>query len=303
VAVIECVPNVSEGRRAEVIDACAEAIRAAGPALLDVSADADHHRTVFTFAGSPEAVRAGALALFDAALPRIDLRRHRGVHPRLGAVDVVPFVPLEDATMADCVAIAREVAATVAARHALPVFLYEAAAATPERRRLEGIRRGGFERLAARLGDPAWTPDFGPARPHATAGASVVGARPVLIAYNITLATDRLAVAKAVAAAVRESSGGLPHVKAMGVPLAGRGLVQVSMNLTRHRATTLHAVMARVVEEAARRGVEVHDSEIIGLAPADALWPSAAADLRIDPARLDERVLERRLGGRLIGGV
>lgn len=290
-AVIECVPNVSEGRRAGVIEACAAAIRGAGARLLDVHRDPDHNRSVYTFAGEPGSVRAAALALFEAALPVIDMRTHEGVHPRLGAVDVVPFVPLAGATMADCVGLARDVAAEVAARHHLPIYFYEEAAARPDRRRLEVIRRGGFEGLAAKMASPGWTPDAGPAAPHPTAGATVIGARPLLIAFNVNLASDRVEMARAIARAVRESSGGLPHVKAMGVRLTRRGIAQVSINLTRCDLTPLHVVMDHVRAEAARHGVAIAGSEVIGLVPEAAVLGVAAAALSMDAAELARRVL------------
>ena len=270
-AVIECIPNVSEGRRLDVIDACTAAIVATGAHLLDVKPDATHNRTVFTFAGAPAAVEAGAVALFDTALAHIDLRHHHGEHPRLGAVDVTPFVPIEGATMADCVAIARRVGETVAARHQLPVYLYEEAATSPARRNLEDIRRGEFEGLAAKMQKPEWAPDFGPAAPHASAGASVVGARMPLIAYNINLATNRLDVAKKIATAIRQSSGGLRFVKAMGLELADRGIVQVSMNLTNYEKTPIFRVFEMVKREAERYGVSILESEIVGLIPSAAL--------------------------------
>ena len=293
-AVIECIPNVSEGRRTDVIDACTAAIVATGAHLLDVKPDATHSRTVFTFAGAPAAVEAGAIALFDTALAHIDLRHHHGEHPRLGAVDVTPFVPIEGATMADCVAIARRVGETVAARHQLPVYLYEEAATSPARRNLEDIRRGEFEGLAAKMQKPEWAPDFGPAAPHASAGASVVGARMPLIAYNINLATNRLDVAKKIAAAIRQSSGGLRFVKAMGLELADRGIVQVSMNLTNYEKTPIFRVFEMVKREAARYGVSILESEIVGLVPAAALTRSAEFYLQIDRFD-DDQVLENRL--------
>ncbi len=292
--VIECIPNVSEGRNPAVLDACAEAIRHAGVQLLDVKPDAAHHRAVFTFAGEPGPVKAAVLALFDTALARIDLRNHSGEHPRMGAVDVVPFVPIEGATMADCVAMAREVAADVSRRHNLPVFLYEEAAATPGRRNLEDIRRGEFEGLAAKLKQPEWAPDFGPAAPHPSAGASVIGARMALIAYNINLATNRLDVAKKIAAAVRHSSGGLRYVKAMGVDLTDRGVVQVSMNLTNFEKTPLFRVFELVKREAARHGVTVLESEIVGLVPSAALTASAAWFLQLEGFS-EQQVLENKL--------
>jgi len=295
-SVIECIPNVSEGRRPDVIEACAEAIRQTHARLLDVKPDESHNRTVFTFAGAPDVVRAGALALFDVALARIDLRQHSGEHPRIGAVDVTPFVPIEGVTMADCVALARDVAAEVSEKHQLPVFLYEEAATSPSRRNLEDIRRGEFEGLEAKLKQPEWKPDFGPAAPHGSAGASVIGARMPLIAYNINLATDRLDVAKKIAAAVRQSSGGFRYVKAMGIELADRGIVQVSMNLTNFEKTPIFRVFEVVKREAARYGVAILESEIIGLVPAAALTASAAWYLQMDGFS-DAQVLENKLRG------
>lgn len=293
-SLIECIPNISEGRRKEVLDACASAITAAGARLLDVKPDAVHHRTVFSFAGTPEQVREGALALFATALAAIDLRTHQGEHPRMGAVDVVPFVPIKDATMADCVALAKDVAAAVAERHQLPVYLYEDAASSPGRRNLEDIRRGEFEGLAAKMAQPEWAPDFGPATPHPSAGASVIGARMPLIAYNINLATDRLDVAKKIAAAVRHSSGGFRYVKAMGLALEDRGIVQVSMNLTNFEKTPVFRVFECVKREAERYGVSVLESEIVGLIPAAALTQSAAWFLRVSEFS-DKQVLENSL--------
>ena len=293
-AVIECIPNVSEGRRLDVIDACTAAIVATGAHLLDVKPDATHNRTVFTFAGAPAAVEAGAIALFDTALAHIDLRHHHGEHPRLGAVDVTPFVPIEGATMADCVAIARRVGETVAARHQLPVYLYEEAATSPARRNLEDIRRGEFEGLAAKMQKPEWAPDFGPAAPHASAGASVVGARMPLIAYNINLATNRLDVAKKIATAIRQSSGGLRFVKAMGLELADRGIVQVSMNLTNYEKTPIFRVFEMVKREAERYGVSILESEIVGLIPSAALTAAAAWYLQVEGFN-DGQVLENKL--------
>lgn len=293
-AIIECIPNISEGRRQDVLDRCADAVRATGVKLLDVKPDAVHHRTVYSYAGSPDQVRAATLALFDTALAAIDLRQHQGEHPRLGAVDVVPFVPIEGATMADCVAMAKDVAAAVSARHGLPVYLYEEAASMPARRNLEDIRRGEFEGLAAKMASPGWAPDFGPAAPHASAGASVIGARMPLIAYNINLATDRLDVAKKIATAVRHSTGGFRYVKAMGLALDDRGIVQVSMNLTNYEKTPLFRVFEFVRREAARYGVQVLESEIIGLVPSAALTQSAAWFLQVSDFT-DRQVLEHAL--------
>src|SRR5215471_18931783 len=206
--IVECIPNVSEGRRGDLVEAIAAAVRAVpGVRLLDYSSDPSHNRSVFTFAGEPAGVSAAVLAIYERAIPAIDLRTHNGEHPRMGAVDVVPFVPIEGVTMNDCVALAKDVAAEVASRFGVPVYLYEEASNNPGRKNLEDIRRGEFEGLAAKMASPGWAPDFAPSRsgPHPTAGATVIGARMALIAYNINLATDRLDVAKKIAAAIRHS--------------------------------------------------------------------------------------------------
>jgi glutamate formiminotransferase len=293
-AIVECIANISEGRRKDVLDRIAEAIRAAGAKVLDVKPDGTHHRTVYSYAGNLVQVKAATLALFAESLAAIDLRQHQGEHPRLGAVDVVPFVPIEDATMADCVALAREVADEVADKYSLPIYLYEEAATSPSRRNLEDIRRGGFEGLAVKMQEPEWAPDFGPAAPHVSAGAAVIGARMPLIAYNINLATDRLDVAKKIAAAVRHSTGGFRYVKAMGLPLEDRGIVQVSMNLTNFEKTPLFRVFEFVRREAARYGVAVLESEIVGLVPSAALTQSAAWYLQVSNFT-ETQVLEHAL--------
>jgi glutamate formiminotransferase / 5-formyltetrahydrofolate cyclo-ligase len=294
-AVIESIPNVSEGRRPEVIARIADAIRTTpGVRLLDHSSDASHNRSVFTLAGDAAGVKGATLALIEQAIAAIDLRAHRGEHPRLGAVDVVPFVPIEGITMAECVALAKDVGAAVADRFGLPVFLYEEASSNPARRNLEDIRRGEFEGLAARMRNPEWAPDFGPAAPHPSAGAVVIGARMPLIAYNINLNTNRLDVAKKIAAAIRHSSGGLRHVKAAGFTLEDRGIVQVSMNLTNYEKTPIFRVFDLVKREAARYGVSILESEIIGLVPAAALVSAAAYYLQLERFG-PEQVLENKL--------
>ena len=294
-ALIECVPNVSEGRRRDVVDAIADAIRRTdGARLLDYSSDVSHNRSVFTLAGDATGAEQAVMAIFERALAAIDLRTQRGVHPRIGAVDVVPFVPLDDITMAGCAARARRTGAAIAERFQIPVYLYEEAASSPARKNLEDIRRGEFEGLAAKMASEGWTPDFGPVVPHPTAGASVVGARMPLIAYNINLATDRLDVAKKVAAAIRHSSGGYQYVKAMGVPLENRGIVQVSMNLTNYEKTPMAVVFEAVKREAARYGVNILESEIVGLVPAAAVAPADASHLQIKDFS-SSQILENRL--------
>lgn len=298
---IECVPNVSEGRRGDVIARIADAIRATpGVQLLDHSSDTSHNRSVFTFVGDAGSVERAVLAVFERAVTDIDLRQHRGEHPRLGAVDVVPFVPIEGATMADCVALAKRVGAEVGERFGVPVFLYEEAATRAERRNLEDIRRGEFEGLPTRMSNPEWAPDFGPSSPHPSAGASVIGARMPLIAYNINLATDRLDVAKAIAAAIRHSSGGYRYVKAAGFRLEDRGIVQVSMNLTNFEKTPMFRVFETVKREAERHGVRILESEIVGLVPSSALLAAAQFYLQIGGFKADQ-VLENRLRSQASG--
>lgn len=292
---LECVPNVSEGRSREALEALAAAIRGVrGAHLLDLAPDADHHRTVVTLAGGADALREAVLALFAWADRWIDLRRHRGVHPRIGAVDVVPFVPLAGATLEQAVAAARETAVAVAERFALPVFLYEEAASRPARRRLADLRRGELDGLAERLAEAEWRPDFGPAALHPRLGATVVGARFFLLAVNALLATAEVAVARDIARAVREASGGLPGVRALGLLLPSQGRAQVSMNLVDFRQTSLADLLARVAAEAAARGTEVVSTELVGLAPAEALLGPLRESLR-NPELGLHKVLEHRL--------
>lgn len=298
---IECIPNISEGRRPEVVADLVRAVRTT-PAirLLDVTADASHHRSVLTFAGPAPALTEAVLALVERAIATIDLRTHSGEHPRIGAVDVVPFVPLDGVTLDECVQLARVTAAEVAHRFQVPVYLYEAAATAPHRRNLAEVRRGGFEGLAVRMQDPAWTPDFGPAHPHPSAGAIAMGARGPLIAFNVNLADARVEVARAIAREVRERDGGLPAVKAIPVHLADRGLVQVSMNLTDFHRTSMTEAYDAVSRAAARYGITVLESELIGLVPDAALPPDPG--LRLKLRGFSRRmVLEDRLAQCLAG--
>ena len=293
---IECIPNVSEGRRADVVESIAAAVRGVpGVRLLDYSSDPSHNRSVFTFAGDAAGVATAVLAVYERAIPAIDLRTHTGEHPRLGAVDVVPFVPIEGVTMSDCVALAKQIGAEVASRFGVPVYLYEEASANPARRNLEDIRRGEFEGLAAKMASPDWTPDFGPSAPHPSAGASVIGARMPLIAFNINLNTNRLDVAKKIAAGIRQSSGGFRYVKAAGFELKDRGIVQVSMNLTNYEKTPIFRVFETVKREAERYGVTILESEIVGLVPAGALSAAAEHYLQIADFKPDAQILENKL--------
>jgi glutamate formiminotransferase len=301
VTVIESVPNVSEGRRPDVLAGLAEAVqRVPGTLLLDHSADPSHNRSVFTIAGDAGALQTSLLRLVEIAVARIDLRSHQGVHPRLGAVDVVPFVPLGETTMAECIELSRSVGRAIADTFAIPVYLYEESATRPGRRRLEQIRRGQFEGLEQKMAQREWTPDFGPAAPHPTAGATVVGARRPLVAYNVNLDSDDLALARGIAAAVRESSGGLPCVKALGLSLAHRGVVQVSMNLTDITRTPVRAAFEAVRREAQACGVRVLEAELVGLIPAAALKDTTPAEVGLAGFQRSQ-ILEERIADRLEG--
>ena len=293
---IECVPNFSEGRDPAVVHALIEAVTAVpGVWLLHHTMDTDHHRSVLTFAGLPDAVGEAALRAITVATELIDINRHDGVHPRIGATDVVPFVPIHDAGMEDCIRLAHTVGQQVGTRLGIPVFLYEQAASSPTRKQLESIRLGGIQGLASRMDcDPAWLPDFGPPHLHKTAGAVVIGARPPLIAFNANLKTTDLSIAKTIARSIRQSNGGLPCLKAIGVSLASRNMVQVAMNLTDYRVTPMHTALQAVTSKASEHGVEVAGSELVGLAPQAALNQAAVASLqfeRFDPAQ----VLETRM--------
>jgi glutamate formiminotransferase len=294
--IIEAVPNFSEGRRKEVIETIVSAVRQVegGARVLDLSSDADHNRSVLTLAGEAEPMRRSILALFHAALSKIDLRQHQGEHPRLGAVDVVPFVPVSGVTMPECVELARSVGAELAKEFSLPVYLYEEAATAEHRRNLAEIRKGEFEGLGEKMRDPRWVPDFGPQEPHPSGGATVVGAREFLIAFNVNLGTSRVEIAEKIARAVRHSNGGLRYCKAMGVALSERGIAQVSINMTHFRKTPLHRVVEMVRSEAARYGVSVVGSEIVGLVPGDALLAAADFYLQLEDFE-PSQVLENRL--------
>jgi len=294
--VVECVPNFSEGRKADIVRALVAAVRAVPNVfLLDEEMDADHHRSVLTFAGLPDFVAEAAFQCTRVATDLIDLRQHQGGHPRIGAADVIPFVPIRGVTMEDCAGLARRVGARIGQELHVPVFLYERAASHAERTNLEVIRRGGLEGLASRMeADAAWAPDFGPSQLHPTAGATVVGARPPLIAYNVNLHTNDIGIAKRIAKTVRFSSGGLPSVKAIGVELSSRRLVQVSMNLTNYEETPIHVAFEAVRHEAEQQGIRVAGSEVIGLIPQAALIHAAESCLQLE--RFDRsQVLEIRL--------
>jgi glutamate formiminotransferase len=289
---LECALNFSEGRREEVIQAIAAA--AQGVRVLDVSWDKDHNRAVLTFVGTPQAAATAAVNVSARAVQLIDMNAHHGAHPRMGAVDVIPFVPLGEATMDDAVATARLVAQQLGEELQLPAYLYEAAATRPERRNLADVRQGEYEGLAQKLADPGWKPDFGPSQPHPTAGAVAVGARAYLLAYNVNLGTPNVEVAKAIAKSMRAKTGGLQNVKALGVMLHERNLAQVTMNVVDPFQTPLYRVLELVRLEAARYGVPVLGSEVVGLVPLAVIVETARYYLQLEGFR-DDQVLESRL--------
>ncbi len=292
---LESVPNFSEGRRPEVVRDIVEAATATpGVRTLDWSSDPDHHRSVVTLVGEPEAVLVAVKAMTARAIHHIDLRAHQGSHPRMGAMDVIPLIPLTGLTMADAVAAARRLAADLAAAHDLPVYLYGEAAARPANRDLSRVREGQFEGLSSAIARPERAPDYGPARIHRTAGATAVGARGPLIAFNVNLDCADVGVARRIAREIRESSGGLPAVKAIGLSLADRGQTQVSMNLTDFRRTSIGEAYRAVTRAAEAQGASVVESEVVGLVPAEALLGEAARSLRLSGFCL-EQVLELRL--------
>ena len=294
--IVECVPNFSEGRRTDVVNRIAKSIaEVPGTKLLDTEMDGNHNRAVITFIGGREAVAEGAFRGAQEAVKLIDLNVHRGEHPRIGALDVCPFVPIAGVTMRECVAIAREVGARIARELHVPVYLYEEAATRADRRALPDLRRGEFEGLREEIRtNPDRAPDFGPKELHPTAGATVVGARPALIAFNVNLGTPDARIAKKIASVVRESGGGLKSVRAKGFELKDRGIVQVSMNMTNYRETSLSRAYERVRTEAERHGVPIVGSEIVGLVPLEAIADVATLHLQLENFKL-EQILETRL--------
>ncbi|HIH02158.1 TPA: glutamate formimidoyltransferase [Thermoplasmata archaeon] len=295
-SVVECVPNFSEGRRKEVVDKIAYSISSVpGIKILDVEMDADHNRSVITFVGNKHSIQEGAYRGARAAVELIDLTKHKGEHPRMGALDVLPFIPLQGATMDDCVRIAQTVGERIAKHLKVPIYLYESAARTPERKNLENVRKGQFEGLRETIKtDDSRYPDFGPRQAHPTAGATAIGARMPLIAFNVNLRSDDIAAAKEIAKKIRASGGGLPHLKALGFELKEKGMVQVSMNLTDYTVTPISKVFDLVKSEAEARGIEVAEGEIIGLIPLDAVCDITARFLKLEQFSSGQ-ILERRI--------
>ena len=294
--IVECVPNFSEGRRKEVIEEIIDQVRKRKDVkLLDYSSDPDHNRTDVTFIGEPKAVKEAALDLAMKCVELIDMNKHKGEHPRMGAIDVVPFVPVYNVTMEECVKLAHEFAKEFAEKSGVPCFMYEEAATRPDRKNLADVRRGEFEGLKEEIGkNPDRVPDYGPNRIHPTAGATAVGARFFLIAFNVNLGTSDIEIAKKIAKAVRYSSGGYRYVKAMGFELKERGIVQVSMNLTNYKKTPIFRVFETIKNEAERYGVPVVGSEIVGLVPLEALVEVADYYLRLENFSM-EQILEKRV--------
>lgn len=280
---VECVPNFSEGRRPEVIDTIvAEVRKHASVKLLDVKPDASHNRVVVTFVGEPQAVKQAAFDACAKAAELIDMEKHQGEHPRIGATDVIPFIPVSEVTLEECVQLADELGAEIADKLNIPVYLYEAAAKTPARKNLPDVRKGQYEVLKQEISKPERQPDYGPAKMHPTAGATVVGARQFLIAYNINLNTSDVMIAKKIANTIREAKGGYRYVRAMGVMLEERNIAQVSINMLDYTGTPLHRVFETVKSEAARYGVNVIGSEIVGLTPLQALLDAAEFYLQFE---------------------
>ena len=293
--IVECVPNFSEGRDLQKIDRIVAPFRGRqGVKLLDYSNDEDHNRLVVTVVGEPEPLRDAVLEAIGVAVQLIDLNRHQGQHPRMGAVDVVPFIPIRNVTMEEAVALSKEVGAEVAKRYNLPVFLYEKSASAPHRENLAAVRKGEFEGMAEKIKLPECQPDFGPAERHPTAGTVAIGARMPLVAYNINLSTPSLEIAHDIAKKIRFIGGGLRYCKAMGVELKDRGITQVSINMTDYTRTALYRAFELVRIEARRYGVSIVGSEIIGLVPMEALIDTASYYLGLENFSM-RQVLEARI--------
>ena len=293
--IVQCVPNFSEGRDKAKIEKIVSSFKGKeGVNLLDYSSDEDHNRLVVTVTGEPEALKKAVISAIGVAIAEIDLRQHKGQHPRMGAVDVVPFIPIKNVSMAEAVALAQEVGKEAAEKYQLPIYLYEKAATTKERENLAKVRKGEFEGMPEKMRQSGWKPDYGPDTVHQTAGVTAIGARMPLIAYNINLNTDNLEIADKIARNIRHLSGGLRFCKAVGVELKDRGIVQVSMNLTNYEKTPLYRAFELVKIEAKRYGVSVLGSEVIGLLPMDALIGTAEYYLGIENFST-EQVLEKRI--------
>jgi len=294
--IIESVPNISEGKNKEIIEACVDQIRTTpGCTLLQYSSDPSHNRTVITYMGDLKGCEEASVKLAKKAVELIDLTKHVGEHPRMGCVDVMPFIPIKEATMEECIALSMKVGVRIANEADLPVFLYEKSASAPHRENLAAVRKGQFEGMAEKVQDPKWIPDFGGQRIHPTGGAVCVGGRPPLVAYNINLGTDNLEIASKISKIIRKASGGFDCVKAMGVMLEDRNIAQVSINMTDFTVTPLHRVTELVRAEAARYGVPIVGTELIGLCPVQALLDAAEYYLQIEAFDPAVQVIENHL--------
>jgi glutamate formiminotransferase len=292
---MECVPNFSEGRNLKSVEKIVEPFRGQiGVKLLDYKTDEDHNRMVVTVVGEPQALKTAVTAAIGCAIDVIDMNTHQGQHPRMGATDVVPFIPIKNISMEEAIAFSKEVAQEAARQYALPIFLYERSASRPQRENLANIRKGQFENMADKIKQPEWKPDFGPVEPHPTAGVTAIGARMPLVAYNVNLDSSNLEIADKIAKKVRHISGGLRYCKGIGIELKDRGLVQVSMNMTDYTKTALYRVFELIKIEARRYGVNVVGSEIVGLVPMEALMDTAAYYLGLEDFSM-EQVLEARI--------
>ncbi len=292
--IIECVPNISEGKNREVIDQVIENLKKTNVKILDVSMDPDHNRSVITFVGNKESVIDGAFAVAESAVKLIDLRHHKGTHPRMGAVDVIPFIPIKNTSMEECIEISKIVGKKIGEELKIPVYLYAESATKEERKSLPNIRKGEFEGFFEKIKDPNWAPDFGPSEVHPTAGVVAVGAREFLIAYNIYLGTKDVSVAEKIAKSIRESSGGLRFIQAKGMFIEEKGMAQVSMNILNYKKAPLYRVFEIVKMEAERYGVPVVESELIGLMPIRAVLESLSFYLRFP--KIDENsILETKI--------
>ncbi|GEQ49647.1 glutamate formimidoyltransferase [Tetragenococcus koreensis] len=293
---IECVPNFSEGRNQEIVEHLAEIARdVKGVTLLDYSSDTSHNRSVFTLVGDENGIQDVAFSLVKYASEVIDLNKHEGGHPRMGATDVIPFVPIKDVTMEECIEISKKVAKKINEELQIPIFLYEESAATQNRKNLAKVRKGQFEGMPEKLQQEEWAPDFGERKIHPTAGVTAVGARMPLIAFNVNLDTDNIDVAKKIAKILRGSSGGFKYCKAIGVMLEGRNIAQVSMNMVNYEGTPLYRTFETIRFEAKRYGINILGSEVIGLTPAQALVDCAEYYLQIEDFDYDKQVLENHL--------
>lgn len=293
--IIECVPNFSEGRNSKNIEKIVAPFRGKkGVKLLDYQTDKDHNRMVVTVVGEPDALKTSVIAAMGCAIEVIDMRTHQGQHPRMGAIDVVPFIPIKNVNMEEVITFSKEVAKKAAQKYSLPVYLYEKSASRPERQNLANIRKGQYEGMIEKIKQAEWKPDFGPVKIHPAAGVTAIGARMPLVAYNVNLDSSNLEIANEIAKKVRHISGGLRYCKGIGIELKDRGLVQVSMNLTDYTKTALYRAMELIKVEARRYGVNVIGSEIVGLVPMEALMDAAAYYLGLDDFSM-EQVLESRI--------